>query len=269
MKTFTQNFARRPGKSTFFTKAVVWFCCLFVISLASGQIPPESHETLVDDYVPYLHGKPWPSPEIVRYVENSNVWVHPSSPKNFPTLQEVVDPDADFLTVLLRLPNGRVYKTYNELGQGPYIDVVYSGDFNGDGLPDFFVICPTTACGIAAEQRPGLFAFSNGTNGYSFTRIHGYGLGRHSLVLDPITKTFRFMHTNLCDAKGPDGSYHSFWVHRLFRWEDASMRLDSHYPAMWVQYLYRPNHETTKMLNSLMKAKAWAEDRDYEETIEW
>jgi hypothetical protein len=38
----------------------------------------------------------------------------------------------------------------------------YSGDFNGDGRPDFFAIKPTTACGIAGQQALAVFAFSEG-----------------------------------------------------------------------------------------------------------
>jgi len=108
-------------------------------------------------------------------------------------MQEAHDSDADFATVVLRLPGGEVYKTYNDLVLGPYLGTVYSGDFNNDGVPDFFAIKPTTGCGIAGEQSLGVFAFSQSTNGYRFTRVHGWGLGRHSLVTDPATKTFRFM----------------------------------------------------------------------------
>lgn len=232
----------------------------------------EPWPTLVADYVPSLHGQPWPSLPTVRYVEidtNLNIWGHPAFPKKFPTMQEVHDPDADFATVVVRLPNGEVYKTYNDFVLGPYLAAVYSGDFNGDGVPDFFAIKPTTACGIGGEQALGVFAFSEGTNGYRFTRVHGWGLGRHSLVIDPTTKTFRFMHTTFCPAKGKEGRYHAFWVHRFFEWENGSMRLDEHHPPIWVQYLFRPNHEPTKLLTEQMKAKAWAAERDRLDYIEW
>ena len=226
----------------------------------------EPGETLVVDYIPHLHGRPWPSLPIIRYAEiTSNVWAHPSDPTKFPTMQEAHDSDADFATVVLRLPGGEVYKTYNDLVLGPYLGTVYSGDFNNDGVPDFFAIKPTTGCGIAGEQSLGVFAFSQSTNGYRFTRVHGWGLGRHSLVTDPATKTFRFMHTRFCSAKCVDGRYHSFWVHRFFKWDSDSLRLDDYYPPIWVQYLLRPNHEPTKLLTSQMKAEAWAAERDVNE----
>src|SRR5882762_1359534 len=69
--------------------------------------------TLVADYAPYQHGQPWPSVPLVRYVEidtNLNIWGHPTLRTKFPTMQEVHDADADFATVILRLPNGQVYK---------------------------------------------------------------------------------------------------------------------------------------------------------------
>jgi hypothetical protein len=232
----------------------------------------EPWPTLVADYVPHLHGHPWPSLPTVRYVEidtNLNIWGHPAFPKKFPTMQEVNEPGADFATVILRLPNGRVYKTYNDLVMGPYLAAVYSGDFNGDGVPDFFAIKPSTGCGIAGEQAFGVFAFSEGANGYRFTRVDGWGLGRHDLVIDPATKKFRFMHTTFCEAKGLDGRYHSFWVSRPFKWEDDSMLLDDHYPPVWVQFLFRPNHEPTKLLTAQMEAKAWAAQRFAREKIEW
>ncbi len=231
----------------------------------------EPWPTLVADYVPYQRGQPWPSVPLIRYVEidtNLNIWGHPTLQTKFPTMQEVHDADTDFATVILRLPNGQIYKTYNEIVTGPYLAAVYSGDFNGDGVPDFFAIKPTTGCGIAGEQALGVFAFSDGTNGYRFTRVHGWGLGRHSLILDPATKTFRFMHTTFCQTEGMDGRYHSFWVHRFYKW-DGSMRLDDDCPPVWVQYLFRPNHEPTKLLTQQMKERAWAQGWDERDSIEW
>jgi hypothetical protein len=184
-------------------------------------------------------------------------------------MQEVHDSDADFATVMLRLPNGEVYKTYNGFVLGPYLAAVYSGDFNGDGIPDFFAIKPTAGNGIGGEQALGVFAFSDGTNGYRFTRVHGWGLGRHSLVMDPGTKTFLLMHTTLCSAEGTDGRYHSFWVHRLYKWENGYLSLDNRYPSIWVQYLFRPNHEPSKLLTPEMKIKAWEEERDRQDSIEY
>src|SRR5712672_2126778 len=97
----------------------------------------EHRQTLVSDYVPNLHGRPWPSVPTIRYAEintNLNIWGHPTFPKKFSTMQEVHDSDADFATVVLRMPNGEIYKTHNDLILGPYLAAVYSGDFNGDGI---------------------------------------------------------------------------------------------------------------------------------------
>lgn len=264
--------------------AVIMWALIFLPSLTWGQDTAsnprsvsatnqtEPWPTLVADYTPYLHGQPWPSIPIVRYFEintNLHIWGHPASPKKFPTMQEVHDSDADFATVILRMPSGEIYKTYNDFVLGPYLAAVYSGDFNGDGVPDFFAIKPTCGNGIAGEQALGVFAFSDGTNGYRFTRVRGWGLGRHSLVMDPVTRTFRFMHTTFCDAEGTDGRYHSFWVHQFYKWEGGNMSLDDKYSAIWIQYLFRTNHEPTKLLTPEIKAKAWAEEQERHDSIEY
>src|SRR6185437_3322648 len=48
----------------------------------------ETDETLVANYMPSLNGKIWPQWSVIAYVENgSNLWIHPSDPKHFPTVQ--------------------------------------------------------------------------------------------------------------------------------------------------------------------------------------
>ena len=245
--------------------------CVLAFALLSLQNLPARYETLVSNYLPYLDGRPWPRVPVIAYVEtSSNIWVHPSAPKKFPTIQEVGDEESDFTTVVIRLPDGSKLKTYNAPVLGPYLAAVYCGDFNGDGVLDFMAIKPGSGCGIAGEYCIGVFAFSQGTNNqYQFTRIWTMGLGPQSLVLDPKTKSFRLIHTSLRSAMSTDRRYHSFWVHRFYKWDNGNLTLDSDLPPVWVQYLYRPNHEATKLLSPQLKAKAWAEDSESERQIEW
>jgi hypothetical protein len=227
-------------------------------------------ETLVSNYTPYHDGRPWPRVPVIAYVEStSNLWVHPSAPKKFPTLQEVADEDSDFATVVMRLPDGLVFKTYNDRVLGPYLAAVYSGDFNSDGVPDFMALKPGTGCGIAGEYAVVVFAFSEKPAGYRFTRVRAWGPGPHDLVVDPVTRNFRFMHTILRTGTGTDERYHSFWVHRFFQWDGGKFEEDPKLPPVWIQYLHRPNHEPTKLLTPALKAKAWTEDSGFEATIEW
>jgi hypothetical protein len=243
--------------------------CVVILALVELSAFATSNDTLVADYTPHLNGHSWPRVPVVTYVESaSNLWVHSTTPNKFPTVQEIHDKDSDFTTVVLRFPDGTVFKTYNEFVLGPYLSAVYSGDFNGDGIPDYVAIQPTTGCGIAGEQSIGVFAFSDGKN-YRFTRIRAWGLGPHDLVIDPASKEFRFMQTTFVQGETLDGRYHSFWVHRFFQWEDGSFRSDPGMSPIWVQYLDRPNHEPTKLLNPKLKAKIWSEDLDAESRIEF
>lgn len=220
------------------------------------------------NYSPFLDDKPWPRLPTTTYVESvSNVWVHPSGTKDFATVQErLEDAAADFATVVLRFPDGRTFKTHNQFVLGPYLCAVYSGDFNNDGVPDFLAIKPTGGNGIGGWESIGVFAFSEGED-YRFTRINSWGLGPESLVVDPVTKNFRFIHTSFRQGKGLDGHVHSFWIHRFFRW-NGGFELDSKLPPVWIQFLGRENHEPTKLLTSNLKAKIWADDRSFQSDIE-
>ncbi len=228
-----------------------------------------TNETMAEDYTPYLNGHPWPRFPVTAYVETpSNIWVHPQAPKRFPRVTEIRDPDADFTTVVIALPDGSRYKTYNNPVLGPFFAAVYSGDFNGDGKPDFVAIKPGGGCGLAAEYCTGVFAFSDDTD-YRFRRITTMGLGPHDLVIDPRTKTFRLIHTSFRQGQSLDGKIHSFWVHRFYKWADLRLERDENLPTTWIQFLNRPNHEPTKLLTLKLKEKAWNEDAESGARIDW
>ncbi len=223
------------------------------------------------DYGPLLNGRPWPRVPITAYIESeSNLWVHPYNAKGFATVQERFDdPDADFATVIIKFPDGRAFKTYNDFVLGPYLSAVYTGDFNNDGIPDFFALKPTGMNGIGGWYFIGVFAFSEGTNYYRFARIRSWGLGPENLVLDPATKNFRLVHTSFRQGKASDGKDHSFWVHRFFKWGGFSFEPDSSRSAVWVQFLNRPNHDPTTLLTPKLKAKLWEEDQRSGPEIGW
>lgn len=241
---------------------------MFLVVLNS-QIFAGTNDTLVSNYMPFLNGEAWPRAPITAYIESaSNIWVHPSAPKKFPTIREVHEADSDFTTVVMRLPDGSIFKTYNNFVLGPYLSAVYSGDFNNDGIADFMAIKPGSGNGLAGEYCTGIFAFSTERE-FRFTRIRTMGLGPHNLVVDPKTKTFRLIHTSFRSDETLDGRSHSFWVHRFFKWENESFQSDSNLSPVWIQYLNRPNHEPTKLLTSKMKAKIWIDDPETEFKIEW
>jgi hypothetical protein len=244
-------------------------CCLIILVLLTVNGRAGTNTSLVGNYLPYLKGRPWPQFPITPFVEGpSNIWVHPLLPKKYPTVQEIAEDGADFATIVITQPDGTVLKTYNAFVLGPYLSAVYMGDFNSDGKPDFLAVKPGSGCGIAGENCVGAFAFSENEH-YRFTRTWTMGLGSENLVQDPKTKTFRFIHSSLRSAKTADGRYHSFWVHRFFKWEGVKFDQDSDISPIWVQYLFRPNHEETKMLTREIKVKAWADDHESEASIEW
>lgn len=235
---------------------------LWLLLMSGAASFGDTNQPLTAAYAPVLNGKPWPRFPVVTFVETaSNIWVHPSTPKAFPTITEVHDPEADFATVVLQCPDGRRYKTHNAFVLGPYLSAVYCGDFNGDGKPDFAAVKPGSGCGLAGEYCTGVFAFSNADD-YSFVRITTMGLGPHDLVIDPQTKKFRLIDTCFRQGEGTDGKVHSFWVHRFYKWDDSQFRLDEKLSPIWIQYLDRPNHEATKLLTPKLRAKAWASESD-------
>ena len=102
------------------------FLCLIVLAFLESQVRGGTNETLVADYAPFLNGKPWPRVSVIKYAESTlNIWVHPSGPKHFPSIQEVRDPDSDFTTLVIRFPDGRAFKTYDDPVLGPYLAAVY------------------------------------------------------------------------------------------------------------------------------------------------
>ena len=242
---------------------------LMLLVFGAAQIHAATYESFVADYAPFRNGDPWPQVPLIAYTEGtSNVWVHPSAPTRFATVREVHDADADFTTVVIRFPNDRVLKTHNAMVLGPYLAAVYTGDLNKDNIPDFIAIKPGSGCGLAAEYGTAVFAFSQGPD-YRFTRVTAMGLGPHALVLDPKTSSFRFIHTSFRQAQSLDGRVHSFWVHRFYRWEDGRFAQDANLEPVWIQYLNRPNHELTKLLNSRLRAEAWQKDPESQAGIEW
>lgn len=245
------------------------FLCLLLVSFGQEMVWGATNETIVENYTPFLNGQPWPRFPLTAYVNTqSNTWVHPLAPKKSSTIREVHDDDADFITLIIQTPDGKLQKTYVNFVLGPYLSAVYSADLNQDGIPDFIVIKPGSGCGLAAEYCTGVFAFSNG-KGYQFTRITTMGLGPHSLILDPKTKGFRLMHTSFCQSPSLDGKTHSFWVHRFYKWEDGLFQRDEDFQTEWIQYLNRPNHRATKLLTPELKTKAWRDSAESERSIEW
>ena len=225
MKTVGQeNQAKgRPGSGLFYAAIALVFLATRILA--------QTNDSTIRTYLPYLNARPWPQVPITKYIEStSNTWVHPTAPKKYPTVQEIAEDEADFATVIIRFPDGSVFKTYNAIVLGPYLAAVYMGDFNNDGIPDFMAVKPGSGCGLAGEYCVGVFAFSEGKS-YRFTRTWTMTLGPENLVRDPITKAFRFIHTSFRSAQTPDGRYHSFWVHRFFRWENDRFQEDANLPA--------------------------------------
>ncbi len=247
-----------------------YLCVTLGLVFCASEVVADTNDTsVVADYMPYLKGLPWPTVPLIEYVRtDSNIWVHPSAPQTYPTVQEVVEDGADFATLIIRHPDGTTYRTYNALVLGAYLCAVYSGDFNRDGLPDFLAVKPGTGSGLAAARRVGVFAFSQ-KDRYRFTRTWTMGLAEENLIEEPQTKEFRFIHTSYRLATAADGKYHNFLIHRFFKWDGSKFVEDANWPAVWIPYPEGPKHMNTKLLTAREKAKAWAEDLECSWNIEW
>ena len=102
--------------------------CVVILALVELSAFATSNDTLVVDYTPYLNGHSWPRVPVVTYVEStSNLWVHPTAPNKFPTVQEIHDKDSDFTTVVLRFSDGTVHNN-------PGIEVHWDGSW-ASGYP--------------------------------------------------------------------------------------------------------------------------------------
>src|SRR5262245_9231753 len=130
---------------------------LFVIlyMLAIRPADAQSFGSFLSYYAPTLGSNAWPQLSVVSYTNIAGAWVHPTKPKAFPTMKLEFAEDADFATVSLKCPDGRVYKTYCDTAPSPFAGEVYSGDFNGDGVPDYLMVKPGSGCGLAAEYCTG------------------------------------------------------------------------------------------------------------------
>lgn len=241
---------------------------VILCALMQASTDAQTFGSFLSGYAPLLDGRPWPPFPVLTYTNVAGVWVHPTKRREFPTVKLEFAQDGDFATVALRWPNGRTFRSYCDAAPSPFAEEVYSGDFNGDSIPDFLMVKPGSGCGLAAEHCTGVFAFSEDKH-YRFTRIRTMGLGPHGLVFDPATKSFRLIHTSFRSAISSDGRYHSYWVHRFFQWNGVGFQLDPKRSPVWIQYLTRTNHEPTKLLTPEAKAKAWIEDSESEQRIEW
>ncbi|MGO8836430.1 MAG: hypothetical protein ACLP7I_08420 [Limisphaerales bacterium] len=239
---------------------------LLVILCVLMQAPADAQlfENYLSGYAPLLDGHAWPRLAVLAYTNVAGVWVHSTKPQDFPKVKLDSIKDADFTIITLQCPDGRTFKSYCDAALSAFAVEVYSGDFNGDGIPDFLMVKPGSGCGLAAQYCTGVFAFSNGKD-YQFTRIRTMGLGPHDLVLDPATKSFRLIHTSFLSAMSTDSRSHSYWVHRFYEWNGTSFRLDPKLSPVWIQFLTRTNHEPTKLLTSEAKVEAWTQDT----SIEW
>ena len=241
---------------------------VITITLLYETVRGQSFGSFVAQYAPILNSNEWFHLPLVAYISTSNIWHHPKTPGKAPTLALRRADDSDFTILILRSPQGRVFKTYCDSAPSPFSEEIYSGDFNGDSIPDFMVVKPGSGCGLAAEYCTGIFAFSEGTD-YRFTRIRTMGLGPHNLVLRRQDKTLRLIHTTFRSGKAKDGRYHSFWVHRFFEWNGVAFRQDDTRQPVWIQYLYRANRVPTRLLTPMLKASIWAEDKEADPGIEW
>jgi hypothetical protein len=241
---------------------------VILCALVQGSVSAQSFGSFLSGYAPMVDGHPWPQVPILTYTNVSGFWVHPTKHRNLPSVRLEFAEDSHFTTVTVRCPDGRTFKSYSDAVPSPFAEEVYSGDFNGDGIPDFLMVKPGSGCGLAAEYCTGVFAFSEDKH-YRFTRIRTMGLGPHDLVIDPATKSLRLIQTSFRSAMSSDGRYHSFWVHRYYNWNGIAFQLDAKRSPVWVQYLTRTNHEATKLLTPSAKAKAWIEDSESEKDIEW
>ena len=257
-----------PGASVSERWAHMRSVLVILWTLVQGAASAQSFGSFLSGYAPLLNGHPWPQVPVLTYTNVSGSWVHPTKPRDFPSVKLEFSQDSDFTTVSVRCPDGRMFKSYCDAAPSPFAEEVYSGDFNGDGIPDFLMVKPGSGCGLAAEYCAGVFAFSEDKH-YRFTRIRTMGLGPYDLVLDPATKSFRLIHTSFRSAMSSDGRYHSFWVHRFYEWNGVGFQLDPKISPVWIQYLTRTNHEPTKLLTPAAKAKAWTEDSESEPDIEW
>src|SRR5437016_3611942 len=151
----TQMLKVRPA---FLSPLVAFLIMAFL--LLHGLVKGQCFGSFLSDYAPLRDGRPWPRLPLVMYTSASNIWVHPTSPLSSPTVELRYDDDSDFASLLLRFPDGRVFKTYCDAAPSPFQEEVYSGDLNGDGIPDVVMIKPGSGCGLAAEYCTGVFAFS-------------------------------------------------------------------------------------------------------------
>ncbi len=238
-------------------KTTKFFIFIILLSCFTANAQAASFGDYIAGYHPYLNGKPYSKIPVVAYVrQNEGKWVHPTEQTKHPTVELTVEKDSDFAVFVLKLPDGRIFKTHSPLILGPDIEELYYGDFNNDGTGDFMGIKPYGGCGLGAENCAGLFAFSEKKD-YFFVRVNTMGLGPDSLIIDPKTNKFRLIRTIFRQSAGTDNKIHSFFVHIFYKWEYSFFSPDPDMTPVWIQYLNKSNHEETKLLTQTLKEKAW------------
>src|SRR5258708_39593102 len=86
-----------------YMRSLLVILCALVQSSASAQL----FGSFLSGYTPLLDGHPWPQVPLLTYTNVSGSWVHPTKPRDFPSVKLEFAKDSDFTTVSVRCPDSR------------------------------------------------------------------------------------------------------------------------------------------------------------------
>lgn len=111
-------------------------------------------------------------------------------------------------------------------------------DLNGDGVEDQVFILPWMGCGLGNHLYSAYFFVSSKKDGWTATRIDGYGMSMSDLV--SVRGKVYFRHSHI--ACGFEKSQHNHWVYQIFSFDAkgdmvcANSDFERLFPAVTIYY---------------------------------
>ncbi len=229
----------------------------FVLALIILFTAPISTWAYLDEYSPFIIGKPKPFPlRKLDVIEKGDAFavmgvIHNRVNVPFIKLFESKEGDASLLSVFDS--SGNLVRDSVKMSDSPFWRDAYMADLNRDGKNDFIIEIGSTATGLGTYEDFIVFALSSGKS-YEVTTVHNWDSDSVLQDLVDVKKNghCQFIHTSFAYIEDEMGRVHSHWVYNLLEIKGTKLALANYlHPTFpkWVWYTVKPNHKRSPFIS--------------------